>query len=92
MPFKISKALLPKLTTETLCAMKNNSVVLKKYNQSNMKQFSMCTVRLRHQDKIAGFAVPGDGPVLLGMSDSKILGILEVTCEVVGDQQAERKI
>ena len=54
----------------------------------------MCTVRLRHTDKTARcrfFVVPGDGPTLLGMPYAELLGILNIMCEVVGDQHADRK-
>ena len=45
----------------------------------------MCTVILRHKDKIAKcrlFVVPGDGPALLGIPDIELLGIVKITCEV----------
>ena len=35
--------------------------------------------------------VPGDGAMLLGMPDIKVLGILTIMCEVVGKQQADEK-
>ena len=37
------------------------------------------------------FAVPCDGPMLLGMPDIELLGILKITCDVVEDQQVGRK-
>ena len=46
----------------------------------------MCTVRLRHKDKIAKcrfFVVPGDGPALLGMPDIELLDILKIMCKVM---------
>ena len=54
----------------------------------------MCTVALRHKDIIAKFkvfVVPGDDSVLLGMLDIKLLGILKIMCEGMGDKQADRK-
>ena len=35
--------------------------------------------------------VPGDSPALLGMSDTELLGILKIICEVVEGQHANRK-
>ena len=35
--------------------------------------------------------MPGGGPVLLGMPDIELLCIMKIMCEVVGDQQADRK-
>ena len=49
---------------------------------------SVCTVKLRL--KIARcmfFVVPGDGSALLGMSDIEFLGILKITCGVVGSNK-----
>ena len=37
------------------------------------------------------FVVPGVGPALLGMPDIELLGILKIMCEVVQDQQTDRK-
>ena len=73
--------------------MERNSVVLKTYNQSNIEQLAMCTVRLRHQIVICRFFVLlGDGPSLLGMPDIQLLDILKMMCEVVEYQQADRKL
>ena len=55
----------------------------------------MCKVRLIHKDKSAKCrrcVVPGDGPPLLGMPENELLDILKIMCEVVGDQQADRKL
>ena len=35
--------------------------------------------------------MPGDGPVLLGMPDIKLLNLLKIMCEVVEGQQPDRK-
>ena len=50
------------------------------YNESNIEQLSVCTVKLRHKDKVVRckfFVLPRDGPVLLGMPDKELLGILK---------------
>ena len=54
----------------------------------------ICTVRLRHKDKIARirfFVAPGDGQALLGMPDIELLNILQITGKEVRDQQADKK-
>ena len=54
----------------------------------------MCAVKLRHKDKVATyrfFVVPGDRPVLLGMPDIEVLGILKIMCEVVKGPKVGRK-
>ena len=79
MPFKIFRTAFP--TVVALHVIKNNSGLLNTYNQSGIKQLDMCTVRLRHKDKIAKdrfFVFPDDGPVLLGMPAIKLLDILKI--------------
>ena len=54
----------------------------------------MCTVKFRHKDKLATcrfFVVTGDGQALLWMPDIKLLVILNIMCDVVEGQQANRK-
>ena len=68
--------------------------MLKPCNQSNIKQLGMCTVKLRHKNKIARcrfFVVPADSQTLLGMPDIELLQILKIMCEVVEGQQADKK-
>ena len=77
MPFKNFKMLFPKSTVEALHATGNNSLVLKTYNQSNIEQLGVCTIKLRHKDNIAKyrfFVVPGDSPAWLGIPDIELLG------------------
>ena len=55
----------------------------------------MFPVRLRHRDKIAScifFVVLGEGQALLGMPDAELLDLLKITCELVRDQQGDRKV
>ena len=62
--------------------------------QSNIKQIGVCTVKLRHKDKITRcrfFAVPGNGQVLLGMPNIELLGKMKIMCKVVREQLADRK-
>ena len=64
--------------------------VLKTYNQSNIEQLGVNTLRLRYKDKTARCRTFG-GLVLLGIPDIELLGILQIMCEAVGCQQADRK-
>ena len=45
----------------------------------------------RKNAKCRFFVVPADSPALLGIPDLELLGILKVTCEVIRDQQSDRK-
>ena len=75
-----------------MCYQKKSSKSSKKVQ--SFEQLGMCTQRLTHKDKIARrfFVVPEDIPVLLGMSDFKLLEKVKIMCEVVVDQQANRKL
>ena len=72
----------------------NRSVVLKAYNQSNIEQLSQYLVKLRHNDKCVKcrlFVVPVDAPVLLGMPDIELIGIIRVMCETIDNNKSDRK-
>ena len=93
MYFKIFKMLFPKSTIEALHATKN-LIVLKIYNQSKIEQLGVCTVRLRHKDKIVRcrfFELPGESPALLGLPELELLYILKILYEIVESQQTYRK-
>ena len=68
--------------------------MLKTYNQSNIEQLGMCTVKFRHKDicfRCSFFVVPGAGPALLGMPGTELLNILRITCDQIGDPYESRK-
>ena len=49
------------------------------YNISKIMQLGVCSVMIRHKNKLCSFfVVPGGGLSLLGMPDIEILGILSV--------------
>ena len=69
-------------------------MVLKTYNNTNIKQLGICTVKMMHKDNVVTsrfFVVLGNSSELLGMPDIEVLGILKITCEVLDSQQAGRK-
>ena len=73
---------------------KNNSVMLKTYNQSDIVQLGICTVKLRHENKCVRcrfFVVPGNGPALLGIPDIELLSILRITCDIRGELHENKK-
>ena len=82
MSFKIFKNSFLKLTIEPLHTTENNTVVLKTYNNTNIKQLDICTVQLRHKANIPKcrlFAVLTNGPALLGKLDMEVLGIEKIS-------------
>ena len=74
--------LLPKSTTEVLHVIQNDVVISKTYNNSNIEQLGVCTLKIRHKDKYVRcrfFVVPGDGGLeLLVMTDIEVLDILRI--------------
>ena len=85
---------LPTSAVEALHVTRNKSIALKTYNQSNIEQLVLCTVRVRQEDQTTRsrfFVVLGDSQALLGMPDIELLGILKITCDVVEGQQTGRK-
>ena len=54
----------------------------------------MFSVKIRDEDKIGRcglFVVPGESAALLRMPDIKLLGILNVMCDVIEDQQDDSR-
>ena len=51
-PIKIFKWLYPKAKIELLYTSKNNSVILRPYNSSNIEQLVICPILLKHKDKV----------------------------------------
>ena len=93
MPFNNS-IFVSKIDNRAIVCHKNYIVEVKMYNNSNIEQLDICTVKLNHKDnvnKCRFFVVPGDGQVLLGTLDIEMLCILKITCEVTDGQQASRK-
>ena len=67
---------------------------VKTYNQLDIEQLGVCTMKLRHEDRNATcrfFVVPEDGQPLLGMPDIELLNILKRTFEVKDDTHESRK-
>ena len=65
MPFEVFIILFPKSTLAALHITKNNSVILKTYNQLDIKQLGVSMVKLRNKDKSIKcrfFEAPGGGP------------------------------
>ena len=54
----------------------------------------MCALKLRHKIELSRcrfFVVPGDNLVLIGVPDIESFDILKIACDLVRDQQADRK-
>ena len=58
------------------------------YNNSNIDQLGICLVWSKHKGKVVRrfFVVQGDHPVLLGLPDMELVGLIKIICKVL-DQQ-----
>ena len=86
MQFRVFRILFPRLTMAELNATINKSIVLKTYNQSNIKKLSRCSVEKKHKDKCV--RCRGDGPALPAL---ELLGIIRVIFETVDNKTTNKK-
>ena len=81
--------------TVELNAKINKSVVLKRYNQSNIEQHNSWAVKIRHNDncvKCSFFVVAVDGLASLGMIDVELLGMIRVICQTIENKTAGKNV
>ena len=53
MPYKDFKTLFLQVNNRNIAHHKNNVVVFKTYNNSNIEQLGVCSVKLRYKEKVA---------------------------------------
>ena len=85
------KKLFPNITNEQLAATKNIKVQLWMYNQTTITQLGMCTLLVEHKNnkkKCRFLVVPRNGQVLLGMSDTDTLNIININIDSIGAKDA----
>ena len=85
MPFSTFKKLFPQVKMEQLTKHKDKSVIVQTYDKC-ISQLWVHIVSIRHRDKqkvCRFFVVPGNGLVLLGKLDIKLLHILSVKCSKI---------
>ena len=74
---------------------KNKKVLLHTYSNSCIPQLGVCTVTITHRGKpepFRLFAIPGEGPVILGMPDGEIVEVLSVNCNTIKSCLKGKKI
>ena len=92
MPFPVFRTI-SYINNSGLVCHKKEFCHTKTYNQSSVEQLDVCTVRLRHKVIIAkcrSFLVLGKSQALIGMPDIKLLDILKIMCNVMGNPQFGR--
>ena len=85
MPIMMFVRLFPKLSLETLGKIIEKGVTLFVYNNTLIRQFGVCSVRLNFKGKTAiyKFYVVEHNTVILGVSDSKRLDLVKVNFHMV---------
>ena len=85
MPIKMFTILFPKVSLDTLSKTINKGVTLFAYNNTLIKQFGMCSIRLGFKDRwsVCKFFVVEHNTALLGINDSEKLGLVKVNFDMV---------
>ena len=94
MPFNIFTKLFPRTGTDELVATKDTPK-LRTYNHTTITQLGRCKVKIENNHKCKKcifFVVPGNREVLLGMSDTELLNILNINCKTIGTDKEEKGV
>ena len=80
--------LFPKVSLDTLSKTINKGVTLFAYNNTPIKQFGMCSVRLSFKDRslVCKFFVVEHDTALVGINDSEKLGLVKVNFDMVKNE------
>ena len=85
MPIKMFTIFFPKVSLDTLSKTINKGVTLFAHNNTPIKQFGMCSIRLSFKDRwlVCKFFVVEHETALLGINDSEKLGLVNVNFDMV---------
>ena len=85
MPIKMFAILFPKVSLDTLGKTINKGVTLFAYNNTPIRQFGMCSIKLGFKDRwsICKFFVVEHDTALLGINDSEKLSLVKVNFDTV---------
>ena len=91
MPIKMFTVLFPKVSLDTLSKTINKGVTLFAYNNTPIKQFGMCSVRLSFKDRslVCKFFVVEHDTALVGINDSEKLGLVKVNFDMVKNEHVQ---
>ena len=91
MPIKMFAVLFSKVSLEALSRTINKEVTLFAYNNTPIKQFGTCNVRLGFKSKslICNFSVVEHETTLVGMTDSEKLGLVQVNFDMVKNEHVK---
>ena len=85
MPITMFMKLYPKISLETLAKTIDKGITLYAYNNTPIKQYGTCSVKVSFKDKqmICKFYVVKHATAILGISDSENLGLVKVNFDVI---------
>ena len=91
MPIKMFVVLFPKVSLDALSRTINKEVTLFTYNNTHIKQFGICSVRLSFKSKslICNFFVVEHETALVGITDSEKLGLVHVNFHMVKNEHVK---
>ena len=85
MPIMMFVKLFPNISLETLGKLIESKVTLFAYNNTPIKQFEMCTMKIsfKGKHKICKFYVDEFSTVIIGVNDSEELGLVKVNFDML---------
>ena len=88
MPIRMFAVLFPKVSLDALRRTVNRDVTLFAYNNTPIKQFGTCSVRLGFKNKslVCKFFVVEHDTALVGINDSEKLGLVKVNFDMVRNE------
>ena len=94
MPISMFTKLFPKVSLDALNRTVNKSVTLYAYNDTEIKQFGPCSVRLNFKGKshVCKFFVVEHKTAIVGITDSEKLGLIQVNFDMVRNENHIRII
>ena len=88
MPISMFAKLFPKVSLDALNRTVNKSVTLYAYNDTEIKQFGTCSIRLNFKGKsqVCKFFVVEHETAIVGITDSEKLGLIQVNFDMVKNE------
>ena len=91
MPINMFTVLFPKVSLDALSRTVNKEVTLFAYNNTPIRQFGTCSVRLSFKSKsfVCKFFVVEHETALVGIADSEKLGLVQVNFDMVRNEHVK---
>ena len=89
MPISMFSKLFPKVSLDTLSQTINKGVTLFTYNDTEIKQFGTCSVKLSFQrrSQVCKFFVVEHKTAIVGITDSEKLGLISVNFDMIKNEK-----